>query len=107
MKTVLYTSLIIFLLNLTFSCREECDDNKNCIEDVLDTNGMVKYGGQELGCNTFLELYKFNGQQYFLLNNHCADMIVYPFDCSGNKLCEVEDEQNCINFYETAENIGV
>ena len=79
----------------------------NCVEQVLETNGMVKYEQQELGCNTFLELYKFNGQQYFLLNNHCADMVFYPFDCSGNKLCEMEEDQNCIKFYETAEHIGI
>ncbi len=68
---------------------------------------MVKYHQQELGCSTFLELYKFNGQQYFHLNNHCADMITYPFDCSGNQLCGMEGNQSCVDFYETAEYIGI
>jgi hypothetical protein len=37
----------------------------NC-KDVLDTNGMVKYVGYELGCKSF-GIVKFNGQQYFLI----------------------------------------
>ena len=106
MKTLLRYASIILSLNLVFSC-EDCDTVKNCVDQVLEIKGMVKYDQQELGCSTFLELYKFNGRQYFYLRNHCADMITYPFDCSGNQLCEIGENQNCIDFYETAEYIGI
>jgi hypothetical protein len=103
MKTFIsFCSILIALV----ACREECHVKKNCIENVLVEQGMVAYTGQELGCSTFLTLYQFNGKQYFMLGNHCADMIAYPFDCDGNKLCETNDEK-CQQYLQSTKYIGV
>jgi hypothetical protein len=103
MKILLFVSSILTAL---VGCREECHVTKNCIENVLEKQGMVAYTGQELGCSTFLTLYEFDGKQYFMLGNHCTDMIVYPFDCEGNKLCETNDEK-CQQYLQSTKYIGV
>jgi hypothetical protein len=98
---------LAFLLTVTFACHEECHLEKSCIEEVLLEHNMVKYENQELGCNSFLVLYKFNEEQYFLWNNHCADFVSYPFNCDGKKLCETGESFECSWFYETAEYIRI
>ena len=68
---------------------------------------MVEFTDQELGCKLFLELYEYNNKQYFLLGNHCADIISYPTDCDGNKLCESGENSECNKFYADANRIGI
>ena len=105
MKAIHYFSLTAFAMLI--SCHETCYVEKDCIAKILQEYNMVPYDDQELGCNSFLVLYKFDGEQYFLVNNHCADMVSYPFDCTGNKLCEIDGSPKCLRFYETAEYIDI
>ncbi|WP_152425077.1 hypothetical protein [Nafulsella turpanensis] len=102
MKYPLYL-ILIFLLGLS-ACTEE-DITTNCVDEVLEAQGMVPYQGQDIGCKFFLSLYEYESQQYFLLGNACADMVVYPTACSGNQLCNSTAE--CTEFYENARYIGI
>jgi hypothetical protein len=80
-------NILIFLALFIFiSChKNKTEEIQNgCIEQVLKDNGMVRYNGEDIGCHFFLVLLKANGNQYFQMDCHCADMRVYPFDCNGN-----------------------
>jgi hypothetical protein len=88
-------------------CKDDCGIERNCIEKVLIENEMTAYTGEEIACNFHLSLYDLRGQQYFLLKSHCADMVSYPFDCDGNKLCESGESHTCTDFYENANYIGI
>ena len=95
--------LIFFLIN----CSTDESTGFDCIKSKLIKLDMVEYTGQEVDCKFFLELYHFKNKQYFLLGNHCADIIAYPTDCDGNKLCENEQNSECRQFYENANRIGI
>lgn len=93
--------MILFL-----SCKEE-EVIKDCIDDYLEQIGMIRYNCEEIGCKFFLNLYEFESKQYFLLGNHCADIISYPTDCEGKTLCTQQLEYNCEAFYKKAVFIGI
>ena len=58
----------------------------DCNQAMLDRFDMVKYNGEDPGCNNTLALYTVFGKQFFALENNCADMIFDPLDCEGKKL---------------------
>ena len=59
---------------------------------------MIPYKGQELSCEDHLILYEFEGEQYFQIGNHCADMMFRPFDCNGTYICSEPESEACKNF---------
>jgi hypothetical protein len=98
--------LCIFLF-MCFGCCKHEEVKVNCIDDQLKQKGMAKYQGEEIGCKFFLSLYEYNNKQYFLLGNHCADMVSYPTSCDGKKLCENADDKECKEFFDNATYIGI
>lgn len=104
--TILISTVAIVILFLT-GCSEDDTIKAICTEQMLSEHKMIEYNGQEVGCKSFLELYHFRNEQFYLLGNHCADMISYPTDCDGNILCENEMDATCKDFYENAERIGI
>ena len=102
-----FKTFIFLILVLIINCSKNDEIEMNCLNDMLSDFDMTKYQGQDIGCNFFLELYHYNQKQYYLLGNHCADMISYPTDCEGNKLCENGDDNKCGRFYENAVRIEI
>ncbi|MEO1052744.1 MAG: hypothetical protein AAFX87_19070 [Bacteroidota bacterium] len=103
-----YTGVLMVssLLWLTSSCDEE-NITKMCLDEYLEQSDMEPYTGQDLDCKFFLTLYEFQNSQYFLLGNHCADIISFPIDCDGNTLCENGEDRQCRRFYREAVNKGI
>ncbi len=99
--------LIAIVSCLLVGCAKEEPVNADCIESVLINHQMVAYTGQQIDCSFFLELYQYGNKQWFLLGNHCADMISYPFDCDGNLLCDDEASFRCEDFHENAERLRI
>jgi hypothetical protein len=100
--------LLMFALNLAIGCgKEPISVEEDCIDGVLQKKGMVRYTNQEMSCRNFLELYRLNEKQYFVLGNNCADMMFLPFDCNDVVLCKNFDSLDCENFRENAKYIGV
>jgi len=106
MKT---TWLIIFLIVIvTTSCSKYEEVDQDCLNETLEAFEMVPYTGQEIGCEFFLELYRFRNENYFLLGSHCADIDSFPFDCDGNRLCDGNGNRSkCNRFYENSTNLGI
>lgn len=109
MRQQAITSFILIIFVFLFSAcdKEEVSCIDDCKDDYLSKHGMVSYSGQEIGCKTFVSLYEYKNKQYYVLGNHCADMVVYPTDCTGNKLCESGEDNVCKDFYKNAKYIGV
>ncbi len=110
MKTRLrYHFIIISISFLGFGCdkKEEVTCITDCRAVYLEQNEMVSYKGEELGCRNFVSLYEYKNKQYYVFGNHCADMVINPTDCDGNKLCEVGNEKVCNDFFENAKYIGI
>jgi hypothetical protein len=100
--------LLMFTISLVMACeKDHANLEKDCIEKVLKERGMVRYKNQEIGSRPFLHLYYFNESQYFEYDNPCADMLTYPFDCNGIKLCEDYTSFDCLNFRRSARYMGV
>jgi hypothetical protein len=106
-KMKIVKSIMVLSILFLNGCSKDDYLKSDCIETKLIELNMTKYNDQEIGCKCFLELYHFRNKQYFLLGNHCADMISYPIDCDGNKLCENGDNLECEIFYFTAKRIGI
>lgn len=103
-----FYSISFICLLICSSCDKEDGTPGSCIDAYLEQNGMVKYKDQEIGCKSFLNLYEFENKEYFLLGNHCADMISFPTDCEGKRLCEdPEETESCNNFYQNAKFKGI
>ena len=98
---------VIMITFLLMGCSKDENIKSDCIEQMLSESNMVEYNGQEIGCKLFLELFHYQNKQFFLLGNHCADMISYPIDCEGNSLCEDGEDSECQDFYNNAERIGI
>lgn len=56
---------------LMVSCNKEAEVEKDCIDEYLEQNGMIRYKGEEIGCKFFLKLYDFESKQYYLLDSYC------------------------------------
>ena len=89
-----------------------CNDNdypsvRSCVNKVLKDNGLEPYTNQEINCRSFVTLHALPGRQYFLWNNHCADLVTYPFDCEGQTLCEDSESDSCTDFYRNADYVGI
>jgi len=76
--------ILLLALVSTLSCSLDSNNNtSDCIVEKLVEYGMIEYTEQELGCNFFLEMYDYNGDQYFVRNNHCADIAFLVTGCEG------------------------
>lgn len=102
----IFISVMAISIIVLMGCSKDSVKSE-CVKSMLKKNDMVAYEGQELGCHFFLELYEYNGKQYFLLGNSCADMIAYPTDCNGKKICENGQDAECLAFSQNAERIGI
>lgn len=98
---------MVISLGFSIGCSKDNPVKSDCIEAMLNENNMTAYDGQEIECEFFLELYHYDDRQFFLLGSHCADIISYPTDCEGNKLCENSESAICKKFYNNSERIGI
>lgn len=101
-----FSILLLISIPVFFGCSKEIGIDQDCMQEVIAKHEMVEYDGREIGCQSFLELYHYKNKQYFVLNNHCLDMIIYPVDCDGNRLC-IEDDFQCRRFWRKAELIEI
>lgn len=90
--------LFLLALGLMFSCKKDVDLREDCISKQLALHKMIPYIGQEIGGKTFLELYAFEGNQYYFLNNHYADILYRGYDCDGNSICKDGPTPECYYF---------
>lgn len=75
-------AFLLVLIGLTlYSCKHEPETTLDCIDQFIEDAGMVKYTGQALECNFYLQHWQLDGKSYFQVDNPCADMLSIPVDC--------------------------
>ncbi len=101
-------SIVSFLLaSIMFSnCVSENQEVfTDCVAEKLEQNDMIPYDGEILDCEFFLTLHLYDNKQYFILDNHCVDMIIYVINCNNDTL-SVTQESNFFREKETVDIIG-
>lgn len=95
----IYLTLMSCLF-LTIACgKQDHSLDSECIATAVRHSNMVIYKGQDLKCKNYLSLYQFQNRHYFVLDNHCADVIPNPIDCEGNRLCFDMEDPICKEFF--------
>ena len=77
---------ILVISCIWFSCSFSESVSPDCIDAKLRDYNMVEYEGQDLGCKSFLVLYRLNSVQYFKYDNNCADIAYTYVSCEGDTL---------------------
>ena len=101
MKYLPLTLLFLFCLS---ACRHDPPElTFSCVDQYIQDHQLIKYTGQELGCNFYVRVYTLDGKEYFGEDNPCADMIAIPSDCEGQPYCTSADDPALQYFYQHAE----
>ncbi|MFN4080123.1 MAG: hypothetical protein ACK4NS_04435 [Saprospiraceae bacterium] len=79
----------------------------DCKMKFIKLNNLQPYTGAFNGCVYYYSLYQFKGQQYFLLDNPCADMVSIPVDCDGVPLTTSYDDPYLSVFYREADFVQI
>ncbi len=102
-------NIFLFLILLgcgVTSCHKSDTLHSDCIDEMLSEFNMIKYDGEIMSdCKFYLHLYDWDGEQYFIFDNPCMDMVLAIFDCEGNDLCK--DDPDCSNFFQNAEFVDI
>ena len=88
-------------LTLFIQCTQQDENQRDCIETMLTINEMVPYtgDGSDLGCESWLELFDVKGQQIYVLQNNCIDMLYDPRNCDNISICNDAQSIPCLDFY--------
>jgi len=100
-----YKLLFIVLTFFIVGCSDDSVE-QDCIDQQLESLGMVPYTGQKISCEFFLRLYVFQNKQYFQLDSYCAGIEAKPVDCEGNEICE-DNTRFCRRFNQNAIDMGI
>ena len=89
-------NLIFFILAIAiFSCSTTETDNDICINNMIQTLDMENYNGVIKGeCRDYLTWYTHEGNDYFMLDNPCADYALHLWDCEKVDIC-FENSAEC------------
>jgi len=106
MKKLTHRSLPLLLLAISlFSCKKS-EPNKpdlDCITNFVLMNNFIPYSGQVfMDCTDMILLYEYEGKDYFVHDNNCADMIAIPIDCDNMLLCQSYDDPIWSDFFRNA-----
>lgn len=106
MKKRTYFALPLLLLAIcVFSCKKDTPNKPelDCIEQYVQTNNLIPYSGQVfLDCTDMVLLFEYEGKDYFMEDNNCADMIAIPFDRDCVPLCQSVEDPILNDFFRNA-----
>lgn len=88
-------------------CQHDAETQLTCTDAALAANDMAPYTGQDTGCSLFLMEYVYEEESYYVLGNHCADMLVYPMNCDNQPLCGEDNPALCTHFFTNATYLGI
>lgn len=106
MKKFTLFALLMLLLAINLPSCKKSEPNKSefdCIEQFVQINNFVPYAGQVfLDCTDMVLLFEYDGKDYFIEDNNCADMIAIPFDRDCLPLCQSVEDPILNEFFRTA-----
>lgn len=88
--------LISFIvITAIISCSASKTDSDICIDNMLERLGMEPYSGVIEGeCRDYLSWSTYDGDDYFMWDNPCADIALHLWDCDKIDLCQ-DSTMNC------------
>jgi len=88
--------LISFItITAIFCCTAPETDSDICIDDMLERLDMEPYSGViESECRNYLAWATYDGNDYFMWDNPCADIALHLWDCDKIDLCQ-DSTMNC------------
>jgi hypothetical protein len=103
------TLLFISLCFIAFSCKKDSkSNNSDCVNQYLLENGFTNYTNQDLDCECITALWKLDGQDYFVYDSPCCDMLpVPPVNCDGINYCDATDAAAFAYFFNNAVSFGI
>lgn len=102
----LYTFLLLFCSFLVLTSCTSDDDSLDCLSSLENHEELKPYNGENLGCSMYVSKYRFLGEDYFALENHCIDMEFRLFNCDGTPVCEI-GPLSCKLVYDGAEYVEI
>ena len=89
-------NLIFILLAIgTLSCSSSETESPTCVDIMIDNLNMEHYNGEIEGeCRNYLRWFTHNGNDYFMLDNPCADLVLHLWDCEKVDVCK-DNSQDC------------
>ena len=101
-------SLLFLALPLIFACKKTTIELRSvCVDQYLETQQLIKYDGQDIGCKFYVTLFELDGKQYFYSDNACADLLSIPEDCDRNPYCASIHAPELTFFFQNAVNKGI
>lgn len=106
-KNALCLLPLLILAAVFFSCKKTdpiyVKADLDCVEDFVQKNNLVPYTGQTLvDCTDMFLLFAYDGKDYLMHDNNCADMIAIPVDCDSIPLCQSFDDPVLNDFFRDA-----
>lgn len=87
MKHLIY----IFLAFFTLSCSTSKSESTECIDNMLSILDMEAFtGDMDSDCKNYLRWFTHDGDDYFMMDNPCADIALHLWDCDKIDLCQSE-----------------
>lgn len=106
-KNALFALLSLLSLGACKKTDDATFSAGDCTIKFVKLNNLQPYTGSLDDCVYYYSLYNFKGQQYFLLDNPCADMVSIPIDCDGAPLTSSYDDPYLSVFYREADFIQI
>lgn len=76
---------ILLIATLLIGGTQACTEVEECGDQAFDSLDLEPYNGQDIGCRTFFELHRFEGLDYAVINNYCADLqVITVISCLGD-----------------------
>lgn len=101
------TFLTIFTFSLFSSCDRQDSPERDCINHLLEAWDMVPYRGQDTSDKFIVELYTYQGEQYFVISHPHIDIVFQPISCNEEFLCGPSHGTTCEDFSLNSELLGI
>lgn len=88
---------LIYLLTafIVFSCSPPESESDICIDNMIQLNDMEHYAGEMSGdCITYLRWFIHDGNDYFMMDNPCADFALHLWNCDKVDVCH-DNSSDC------------
>lgn len=108
MNLKITTLLFLFLLN--YACAKQEVNYKCSLDEFsLENTGWTPIKkSMDIGCALYLEAFSWNGEAYYSVGSHCADIAPNPFrGCDEKLICESPQANTCEQFYQERRNLGI
>lgn len=108
--TVKRCSSLLILFVILCACTKDKIETNCTLEDYdIEANSWTPIDESiDIGCSLYLEAFSWEGELYFAVGSHCADVAFVPYQaCTNERICERPQSNACIRFLHEKEDLGI